>query len=280
MKLLKRIKNWNVRLKLGIFLLAITLVLGFVLPLFYSKNPTEWGTYFKNLKPSAAHLLGTTTLGQDVFWLLAFSVRNSFIIGFLVALVSTIIGVTVGMLAGFLGGTADRIIQLVMDTFVVVPMLPILILMASLMKGRTSVLAMAGILIIFNWPWPARQIRSLSVSLRERDFIDTAAFSGQSPIKIVIKEILPFVIGWAFANFVNCTLAAITAESSLAIIGIANNAQATLGTMIYWANQHQAMLAGHWWWIGPPIVAMSVIFIGLFLTLSGYQQYNTHVRGK
>ncbi|NOU92514.1 ABC transporter permease subunit [Paenibacillus sp. LMG 31456] len=271
---------WNTRLKLGVLILGIFLILGFIVPLFDSGNPVEWGKYPKNLKPGAAHWLGTTSLGQDTFWLIAKSIQNSFIIGIIVAFFATLIGVLVGLWAGLKGGFLDRIITLMTDSFIVIPSLPILILLGSLSKGKASLMYIALVLIIFNWPWPARQIRAMALSLREREFIDTARFSGEGTFKIITKEIFPFVAGWSLANFINTVLVAITAESGLAIIGMSSNESATLGTMIYWANQHQAMLAGHWWWIGAPVVAKMFIFIALFLTMSGYQEYSALRRGK
>lgn len=273
-------KNWNFRLKTGVFILGIFLILGFFAPLFHSGNPLEWGTYTKNLKPSSLHIFGTTNLGQDTFWLLAKSVQNSFIIGIMVAFFATLIGALLGLLAGFKGGALDRIITVLSDSFIVIPYLPILILFQSIMKGREPLLFMTVILIIFNWPWPARQLRSMALSLSEREFINTAIFSGQGTFKIIVKEIFPFVAGWSVANFVNTILVAIGAESGLAVIGLSSNEKATLGTMIYWANQHQAMLAERWWWIGSPVLAIALIFIALFLTMTGYQQYSALRRGK
>lgn len=273
-------KNWNFRLKTGVFILGIFLILGFILPLFHSGNPTEWGTYPKNLKPSSAHFFGTTNLGQDTFWLLAKSVQNSFIIGIMVSFFATVIGALLGLLAGFKGGFLDRLITLLTDSFIVIPSLPILILLGSLMKGRASLFYIALVLIIFNWPWPARQLRSMALSLSEREFINTAVFSGASTMKIITKEIFPYVAGWSVANFVNTILVAIGTESGLAVIGMSSNEKATLGTMIYWANQHQAMLAERWWWIGSPVLAIALIFIALFLTMTGYQQYSALRRGK
>lgn len=273
-------KNWNMQLKLGVIILTALVALGFVVPLFMEGNPVAWGAFMKNRPPTSAHILGTTSLGQDTFWQLVLSIRNSFIIGVLVAFFATLIGVLVGLFAGFKGGLWDRGVTLLIDTFIVIPSLPILILLGSLLKGRTSVLVISTILILFNWPWPARQARAMALSLRERDFIDTARFSGQSLFHIITREILPFVTGWAMANFVNTILAAIRIESSLAVIGLSNNSEATLGTMIYWANQYQAMLAGNWWWIGSPIVAITLIFVSLFMTLSGAQKYSAYKRGK
>jgi peptide/nickel transport system permease protein len=280
LKSIRSIRNWSFQLKAGVFFLLLSLIVGFVLPLFGEPNPQAWNTYFKNLKPSHEHLLGTTSLGQDIFWLLTHSIRNSFIIGIIVAFFATIIGVLLGSIAGFRGGIIDRIITLLMDTFIVIPSLPILILLGSLLKGRASVFSISLILIIFNWPWPARQVRAMTLSLRERDFIDTARFSGEKQGKIIIKEFLPHIASWSMACFINTILVAIRTESSLAVIGMSNNAQATLGTMIYWANQHQALLLGNWYWIGAPLVAISVIFISLFMTLSGAQNYSSLKRGK
>ncbi|MDR1445448.1 MAG: ABC transporter permease [Treponema sp.] len=276
----KSLRYWNFRLWCGSIMLVFFLILGFVLPLFLEGNAAAWSTFPRNLKPSPEHFLGTTNLGQDTFWLLTASIHNSFIIGFLVASMATVIGVLVGLIAGFVGGGADRVITLLADSFIVIPSLPILILLSTLLKGNASVLYVSIILIVFNWPWPARQVRSMALSLRERDFISTAIFSGQSLLDIIVKEVLPFVRDWGIANFINTILVAIATESGLAVIGLSSNEKATLGTMIYWANQHQAMLAGRWWWIGSPVVTTALIFISLFLTMTGYQNYNAKRRGK
>ncbi len=271
--------KWNFRLKCGIIVLIFFGIIGFIAPFFAEVDPTEWGTYQKNLPPSAEHLLGTTNLGQDTFFLLAESIQNSFLLGVSVAFFATVIGVLMGLIAGFKGGIADRIITLFADSFVVIPSLPILILLSSLVKGAAPLVFIVIILIVFNWPWPARQARAMAMSLRERDFISTAMFSGQSTFSIITREVFPFVSNWSIANFTNTILAAIAAESGLAVIGMSSNSTATLGTMIYWANQHQAMLAGRWWWIGSPVVSTVLIFIALFLTMTGYQQLNARRRG-
>ena len=270
----------NFRLVFGLIILSIILGIGFITPMLNPDNPIEWMRHMKNLPASWEYPLGTTNLGQDTFQLLALSIRNSFQIGLVVALCATAIGVLVGLIAGFSGGALDRGLTLLADSFIVIPSLPILILLSSLIKGSVSVLYISIILIIFNWPWPARQVRSMALSLRERDFISTAIFSGQSLFEKVVKEILPFVSGWAIGNFINTILVAIATESGLAVIGLSSNERPTLGTMIYWANQHQAMLAGRWWWIGSPVVTTAIIFIALFLAMTGYQNYSAKIRGK
>lgn len=273
-------KHWNFRLKLGVAIISFFLIIGFIFPLFHSGNVTQWSTYPNNLKVSGQHWLGTNSLGQDIFWLLCYSIQNSFLIGLFVALIATFVGVLLGLLAGFKGGFIDRLIMLLADTFIVIPSLPILILLGSMTKGSASLFLVGGVLIVFNWPWPARQVRAMSLSLRENEYINTASFSGESTGRIIVKEVFPFVKDWSMGNFINTILVAIAAESGLAVIGMSSNSQATLGTMIYWAQQHQAMLGGKWVWIGAPVVAISFIFIGLFLFMTGQQKYSALRRGK
>ena len=136
------------RLVVGIIIVSIFVILGFVVPWFAPENPTDWNTYFRNLDPSAQHIMGTNNLGQDIFWLLSWSIRNSLWIGLSVAALATIIGVIVGLLAGFLGGFSDRTATLIMDIVIAVPSLPILILISALLGGKQSLLIIAGVLVI------------------------------------------------------------------------------------------------------------------------------------
>ena len=269
----------NPRLKAGIVFLAVFIFLGGILPSFSPEDPRSWIRHPRNLPPSAEHLLGTTNLGQDTFWLLSYATQNSLIIGLIVAFFATLIGVFAGLAAGFIGGAADRVITLLADVFIVVPSLPILILMSSLLQGRASLILISLILILFNWPWPARQVRSIALTMRERQFVNTARFSGSGTLTILVEEIFPHIVNWTMANFVNTVLVAIATESGLAVIGLSSLEEATLGTMIYWALQHQALLGQRWWWIGSPVVAIVALFIGLFLISTGISSLSAERRG-
>lgn len=270
----------NARLKAGAALLLLFVIVGVVLPHFSPYDPRSWNAVPRNLQPSQAHILGTTSLGQDTFWLLTFAVQNSLFIGVVVAFFATAIGVLAGLTSGYVGGTADRVLTLLMDVFISIPSLPILILVASLLQGKTSLLTIGLVLIVFNWPWPARQVRSIALSMREREFINTARFSGANTLSIIVLEIFPYVLNWSLANFVNTVLVAIATESGLAVIGLSSVEQATLGTMIYWGLQYQALLAHRWWWIGTPVVAIILLFIALFLASTGFADYSAERRGR
>lgn len=273
-------KNANGRLKVGLIMTAIFVILGFVVYYLPHVNPFTFNTYPKKLLPSGEHFLGTTTLGQDIFWLLIESIHNSLSIGLIVAFIGTVVGVFVGLIAGFSGGALDRTLMVVTDTFVVIPSLPILILMTSLMKGTSTVFLMALVLAMFAWAWPSRQIRSMALTLKERDFISTAWFSGEGTVQVVVTEILPYALTWSLSNFMNATLAAIASESSLAVLGLSPANLISLGNMIQWARDRNAILAKQWFWIGSPIVATVLLFIGLFMLITGYNDYMSMKRGR
>jgi len=262
----------NSQLVAGLSILALFFVAGFVLPRFAPVDPAVWNRVPRDLPPGAGHPLGTTSLGQSVFWLLAVSIGNSLLIGLSVSVVTTVVGVFVGALAGFIGGVLDRVLGILIDALIAIPVLPILILFAAVFKGAASVTALVAILIAFNWPWPARQVRAMVLSLRERQFIDVARFSGEGNFKIITREIIPHLLPWAAANLTNTVLVAISLETGLAVIGVSNLNYPTLGTMIYWALQYQAMFLGLWWWIVPPALATIVLFIALFLSSSGFSR--------
>lgn len=276
----KFLENANIRLKAGMIITIFFVILGFIVYYFPHVNPFTYNTYPDKLSPSLNHWLGTTSMGQDVFWLLIEAIHNSLLIGLIVACIGTIVGVFIGLLAGFSGGALDRGLSVITDTFVVIPSLPILILMTSLMKGSSTVILMALVLGMFAWAWPSRQIRSLALTIKERDFIHTAWFSGEGTIQVVITEILPYALTWSLSNFMNATLAAIASESSLAVLGLSPANLISLGNMIQWARERNAIFAQQWFWIGSPIVATVLLFIGLFLLITGYNDYLSMKRGR
>ncbi|HPY94831.1 MAG TPA: ABC transporter permease [Clostridia bacterium] len=273
--------NANLRLKIGLIAMVFFLVLGFLVPLIPHVNPIIYNTFPKNLKVGmGGTLLGTTALGQDIFWLMVESLRNSILIGLIVGVIGTTVGVFIGLLSGFLGGFADRALMVLTDTFVVIPSLPILILMTSLMKGQAGIPVLALTLGLFAWAWPSRQVRAMALSLKERDFIQTAWFSGEGAVQTVFTEILPFVWTWALSNFMNAVLTAIASESSLAVLGLSPANLPTLGNMIQWSRERNAILLRQWNWIGPPVLLTIVLFIALFLLITGYNDYQTKKRGR
>jgi len=247
--------------------------------LFDSVDPAEQGTYLKNLPLSAKHLLGTNALGQDIFWFLVTAIRNSLLLGVGVSLGITAISTFLGLSAGYIGGWYERIVVVFVDTFITIPVLPILIVVGALVRGNTSFAIVGVILICFGWAWNARTIRSMALSLREREFVNMARFSGASTFDIIYREMFPYVYAYMVVGFINTILFAINTEAALAVIGLSKVQVPTLGSIIFWALNYNALMIGQTAWIVAPIVATVVLFMGLFLTSTGYNQLFAERRG-
>jgi peptide/nickel transport system permease protein len=269
----------NLRLKLGITILAIFTIGSFTLPFFTDVNPSQQGTYFKNLAPSWEHLLGTNSQGQDIFWFLVYSIRNSLMLGVAVSICVTIIATLVGLSAGYIGGWYERGVMLITDSFITIPVFPILIVLGGLVRGRTSFWVVGLLLVIFGWAWGARTVRSMALSIREREFINMARFSGASTMEIILKEVFPYVYAYMVVGFINTILFAINTEAALAVIGLSKVEVPTLGSIIFWALNYNAMFIGQYTWIVAPVVATVLLFLGLFLTSTGYNEMFAARRG-
>ncbi|MCB0115671.1 MAG: ABC transporter permease [Caldilineaceae bacterium] len=223
--------------------------------------------------PSLEYPFGTTSRGQDLFWWMAYAVRNSLILGIVCALVSRIIAIAIGLTAGYRGGMIDRALMSFNDGFVVMPVLPVLILLSFLLRGKVSLLSLGIVLGLFGWPWDARLIRAQVLSLKERSFTRTAVYSGSNPVMITLREHLPFVLPIVFATTINNMLWAIGMEVTLSVLGLSDVSIPTIGTAIYWANQHQALVAGIWWWLAAPILVAVMLFLGLYLLFSSINEF-------
>lgn len=281
MKAIGRVwKHSSIRMKLGFFGVAFFLFLGFVIYLIPHDDPTFFDVWNVYAPPSRDHFFGTTALGQDVFWLLINSIRNSIIIGVIVATIGTVVGVLVGLTAGYVGGKVDRVLYTITDTFVVIPALPVLIMATSLIGGTATTFQMALIISIFAWAMPARQMRSMTLSMREREFINTARFSGESTFKIITTQILPYSLTWTLSNFMNAVLVAIAMEVTLAVLGLSPAMLMSLGNMMNTAMRYNAVLLGHWHWIGPPVVSSVLFFVSLFMLITGYNDYLSVKKGR
>ena len=269
----------NLRLKIGIAILLVFTLGRFILPFFTDVDPSTQSTYFRNLPMSADHLLGTNALGQDILWFLIFSIRNSLLLGVSVSIGITIISTLVGLSAGYIGGWFDRIVMLFVDAFITIPVFPILIILGALVRGQTSFAIVAVILITFGWAWGARTTRSMALSIREREFINMARFSGTSTMGIILREVFPYVYAYMVVGFINTILFAINTEAALAVIGLSKVEIPTLGSIIFWALNYNAMFTGQYQWVVAPVVATVLLFLGLFLTSTGYNQMFATRRG-
>ncbi len=223
--------------------------------------------------PSAEYVLGTTALGQDVFWMTTTGVRNTLIIASIAVLIGRGIGVILGMVSGYLGGVADRVIQSIVESVIVIPRLPILILVAVIMKGQMTFVSLGILIGILDWAYPSKRYRAQILSLRERDFTHTAIFSGMNTLKIVVQEHLPFIIPFMLVDIVSGFLFSIGIEVTLSYLGLSDLNSLSLGTQIYWARTWNSLFAGKPWVMIAPVVASIVMVVGFYLVSIGISEY-------
>lgn len=262
------------KFRVGLTLLIALLLLGFVISVFTPTDTRTWFAVPKDLPPSFEHPLGTSTMGRDVFWELCASIKNSITLALMTALIASHIGLLLGLVAGIRGGIVDRMLMFITDTFIIIPGLPLLMVVVTVLKQWITIPLLGALISIVSWPWPARQVRAMVLSLRERAFVYTAMLSGMGTLKVLLREIMPFLLGWHLINFTNTILFAIGMETGLAILGLSVLGENTLGVMIYWAlNQFYALFRGILWWIASPIATLTLIFVSFYLTSVGLSEH-------
>jgi peptide/nickel transport system permease protein len=260
--------------KIGAVLLGL-----FILAAIVGPEVTPYDPSYQNpsqalslASPSAAHLLGTTQSGQDVFSQMFVGIRLTLELAVIVGVIATAFSVLVGVTAGFLGGVWDEVLSLFTNVFLVIPSLPLLILLLGYLpqKGQlATIIVLSGL----GWPWGARVIRAQTLMIRNRDFVASSRESGEKTWRIIAFEIIPNEVSLIAASFVNTVLYAIGASVALAFIGLADLNSWSLGTMLYWAQSQQALELGAWWWFLPPGIAVALIGTALVLLNTGIDEF-------
>ena len=264
--------RFNPSFRFGAVILVFVLLM-VVLSYFSPYAPDERRVVPTNKPPSPEYILGTTATGQDVFWMLMFAVRNTLMVAGLAVIIGRSIGVLLGMISGYVGGTFDRVLSSIVDSFVVIPRLPLLILVASILRGQITLLGLGILIGLLDWAYPSKRYRAQVLSLREREFTHMAVFSGMSAWRIVLREHLPFVIPFLLADAVSGFLFAIGFEVTLSVLGLSDMDMQSIGTMIYWGNYYGALLANRTWVLAAPVVASIVIVIGFYQASVGLSNY-------
>lgn len=210
------------------------------------------------LSPSLAHLLGTTAYGQDVFSQLIWGARNSLIVAFAVGAASTAISAVVGVSAAYFGGLWDGILSLVTDVLLVVPAFPLIVVIAAYTKGA-NLLMLVVVLVVTGWSFSARQLRSQMLSLKRRDFLEAAKSRGERRSYIVLFEALPTMTSLVIASFLSSALYAVLAAAGLQFVGLGDPSSQSWGTMLYWAQNSEALNTGMALWAVMPGVCVAML---------------------
>ncbi|MFJ2767848.1 ABC transporter permease [Streptomyces sp. NPDC087300] len=194
--------------------------------------------------PSAEHWWGTNRIGQDVFAQTARGLQKSLVIGLLVAFFATGVAALVGACAGYFGGWADRILMFLVDLLLVFPAFLIIAIVSPRLKSG-GWLAFVGLLAVFGWMITARVVRSMTLSLKEREFVRAAVYMGVGPFRVIWRHVLPNIASFLIIDATIAVGGAVMSETALSYFGFGvQPPDISLGTLI--ANNTAAALSYPW----------------------------------
>lgn len=228
--------------------------------------------------PSATHLFGADRQGRDMLNLTIHGTRVSMLVGMLATVITVFIGAVIGIVSGFLGGPIDTVLMRITDFFLVLPtfvlaliLAPILIEVigsqAQFLGMRVTLVAIVIVIGITSWAATARIIRSQTLSLRERAFVDRSRVVGAGPGWIMRRHILPNVVNLIVANTVLTFAGAVLTETTLSFIGLGDPFQPSWGQLLNQAQADGAASLGAWWVVAPP--GLAIVLVVLAFTLVG-----------
>lgn len=265
------------KFRVGFIIFGVVLLLVLFYPLFDNTDPLMMqGLMFQ--EPSSEHLLGTDNFGRDVMAELVAGTRTSLIIGLLAGCIATVFGLIIGLLAGYVGGIVDNVLSSITNIFIVIPSFVILVLISVSISSR-SFMTTALVIGITSWPWTARAVRAQTTSLRNRDHVSLSKISGHSLPRIIVRDILPYVASYVMMAFILQVASGILSEASISMLGLGPQNVATLGLMMNWAVQFNALPSGSWWAFLPVVLMIALITFSLNLMNSGLDQvFNPQIR--
>lgn len=261
----------NKSLIIGISIFILMLMFSIIGMFFVDKELTRIGAVYPSLPPSDQSILGSDASGRDQFAMLVYGMPNTIAIGLVAGAIGTLLGTFLGLVAGYYKGFFETIIIGAADVQLMIPILALLIVIATFIS-ELNIVALGSLIALFSWAWPTRTIRSQIMSLRERNYVHLAKASGSSDFRIIFFELLPNILPFIVASFIGAVSAGILAGIGIQVIGLGPQRTATLGMMLYWSLYNSAIFRGMWWCWFPPVLILILIFIGLFLITIGLDQ--------
>ncbi len=259
----------------GLAMLTFFVLLSVIGPLVAPYSPDQ---IFANspvpLPPSSAHWLGTTNLQQDVFSQLLAGGSDMLLVSFIAGVIATALSVVIGVTAGYLGGLADELLSMLANIFLVMPALPLLVILFGFLgkTGSNDLFLIGFIISVTGWAWGARVLRAQTLSLRNRDYVDSAKIIGERRSRIIFAEILPNLTPIVASSFLFTVLYAVGTYTAMAFLGLVNP-NWSWGGILYYAQGANAELTGYWWWYIPPGLAVALLGTSLVLLNFGIDEF-------
>nr|WP_312580042.1 ABC transporter permease [Sedimentibacter sp.] len=260
-----RIKNMIRSNKLATFSLIVILIFSFCAifaPYVAPHDPTLQDYENVRAVPNSEHLLGTDELGRDVLSRIIYGARISLVIGLVPTTISIVIGTILGLMAGFLGKKADFIIMRLADIMLAFPSL--LLAMVVMYTLGASLINIFIALSVVSWAGTARVVRSQTLSLKEKEFVEAAKSIGVRKSVIMLRHILPNCLPSLIVLFTINIPGSILSESSLSFLGIGAQPPLTSwGLMV--VNGKQWLFSEPWIAIAPGVAILIIVLAFNFL---------------
>lgn len=246
----------------GLILLALFALLALLAPVLVPGDPSLINSTGSQT-PSAAHWLGTTAKGQDVLALTLWGARSSLFVGFTVGLVATAVAIVVGLASAYFDRVVDDALTLVTNIFLLLPGLPLLIILAAFLPPGTSTVIL--VLVVTGWAGSARVLRAQAKSIRGKDFVAAAVVTGERPLRIMFREILPNMASVVMTTLLGCVIFGIGAQAGLEFLGLGDSSVVSWGTNLYWASNDGALMTGAWWAFVPSGLCIALVAFAIAL---------------
>lgn len=216
--------------------------------------------------PSLEYPFGTDDQGRSVFTLTLHGSKISLLVGLSATVITVVIGSAVGLIAGFRGGWIDQLLMRITDWGLVIPWLMLAISLASIFGQNLSVIIL--VIGLTTWPSTARLVRSQTLSVRERPYVERSRALGASSWHLVSRHVLPNVMPVIMANTVLIVAIAILSETALSFLGLGDPLSKSWGSILERASDGGAATRGAWWWLGAP--GLCIVLVVLAFTMIGF----------
>ncbi|MFT4107346.1 MAG: ABC transporter permease [Lacrimispora sp.] len=249
----------------GTVVLVIEVICVILLPYAIKLDPYSMDYMNFGSAPSAQHILGCDDVGRDMFARLIFGGRVSLMVGICSALVSLVIGVPLGLIAGYFRGWAETVIMRCADIFMSFPTMILILVLASVLgQSLTTVTLVIGFL---GWTEFARLIYASVLSIREKDYVESARAIGARNKTILLRYVLPNSLAPVIISFTFRTAQAIITESSLSFLGLGvQPPAASWGNILYYAQSISVLSTKLYMWLPAGIAlvltVLSINFMG------------------
>ncbi len=248
--------------RIGLIIVGLFVLVAIAAPIVAPYNPQD-GSFAPLLAPGLAHPMGTTSQGYDIFSQFIFGTRLSLLVGLLGGAFATVIAVVIGLISGYAEGTVvDNVLSFFTNLALVVPVLPLMMVIIAYSEVRGLGL-MVFVIGITSWAGAARAKRAQIISLRSREFVTAARYSGDKPLRIVFAEIMPNMTSLVVSGFIGAASGAIAAEAGLSFLGFGDPISVSWGQMLQLANANGALVQGFWVWLMVPGLALAVLITAL-----------------